>query len=72
MRRVVKRRRSHEHLDIVARELRLGDVHFRLDDMLHAERQIGHGDAFLHPVIHAVDGFVVVPGKVQHRLAHGL
>ena len=61
-----------DHVDAVARELRLGHVHFGLDHRLDAEGQVGHGDLFLHPVVDAVDRAVVVAGEVQHRLAHGL
>ena len=39
---------------------------------MYAKGQVRHGDAFLDPVVHAVDRLVVVAGKVQHRLAHGL
>ncbi len=60
------------HVDAVARQLRLGHVHLGLDHGLDAKGQVRHGDLFLHPVVHAVDGAVVVAGKVQHRLAHGL
>ena len=60
------------HFDSVARELRLGDVDFSLDDGLDAEGQVGHGDFFLDPVVDAVERAVVVAGKVQHRFAHGL
>ena len=42
------------HFDSVARELRLGDVDFSLDDGLDAEGQVGHGDFFLDPVVDAV------------------
>ncbi len=63
---------ADQHLDVVARELRFGDVDLGLDDVLHAEGEVRHGDAFLHPVVHAVDGLVVVAGEVQHGLAHGL
>jgi hypothetical protein len=72
VRGVLKAGHADQHLDVVARELRLGDVHLRLDDVLHAEGEVRHGDAFLHPVVHAVDGLVVVTGEVQHGLAHGL
>jgi hypothetical protein len=61
-----------DHVDAVARELRLGHVHFGLDDGLDAEGQVGHGDLFLDPVVHAVDGAVVVAGEVQDGFAHGL
>src|SRR6267143_991748 len=40
--------------------------------MLHPEGQIRHRDPFLHPVVHSIDGLVVVPREVQHRLAHRL
>jgi hypothetical protein len=33
-----------EHLDVVARELGLGDVDLGLDDVLDAEGEVGHGD----------------------------
>jgi hypothetical protein len=57
---------------LVLVQLRLGDVDLGLDDVLNAEGQIGHRDALFHAVIHAVYGFVVVAGEVQHGLAHGL
>jgi hypothetical protein len=69
---VLKAGHADQHLDVVARELGLGDVDLGLDDVLHAEGQVGHRDALLHPVVHAVDGLVVVAGEVQHGLAHGL
>src|SRR5229473_3421989 len=34
--------------------------------------RVGHGDLFLHPVVHPVDRLVVVAGEMQHRLAHRL
>ena len=61
-----------DHVDAVARELRLGHIDFGLDDRLDAEGQVGHGDLFLDPVVDAVDGAVVVAGEVQNGLAHGL
>ena len=61
-----------DDVDAVARELGLGDVDLGLDDGLDAEGQVGHGDLFLDPVVHAVDGAVVVAGEVQHGFAHGL
>ena len=45
-----------EHLDAVARELRLGHIDFGFDHRLHPEGQVGHGDLFLYPVVHAIDG----------------
>jgi hypothetical protein len=72
MGRILERRRPYQHLDVVARKLRLGHIDLGLDDVLHPEGQVRHRDAFLHPVVHAVDGLVVIPGEVQHRLAHGL
>src|SRR5215469_1657115 len=59
-------------VDAVARELRLGHVHFGFDHGLYAECEVGHGDLFLDAVIHAVDGTVVVAGEMQHGLAHSL
>src|SRR5580700_4147381 len=69
---VFEARDAVDHFHAVARELRLGYVDLRLNDMLHAEGKIGHGDLFLHAVVHAVDGAVVVAGEVQHGFAHGL
>ena len=63
---------AEQHLDVVARKLRHGDVDLGLDHVLHAEGQIRHGDLFFHAVVDAVDVLVVVAGKVQHRFAHGL
>ena len=62
---------SMEDVDAVAGELRLGDIDFGLDDGLDAERQVGHGDLLLDPVVHAVKGPVVITGEMQYRLAHG-
>jgi hypothetical protein len=45
---------------------------FSLDDSLHSEGKIAHGDLFLHAVVHSVHRAVVVAGKVQHGLAHCL
>ncbi len=63
---------TDQHLDVVARELGFGDVDLGLDHVLDAEGEVRHGDAFLHPVVHAVDGLVVVAGEVEDGLAHGL
>jgi hypothetical protein len=60
------------HVDAVARKLRLGHVDLGLDHGLHAEGEVGHGDLFLHPVVHAVERAVVVAGKMHHGFAHGL
>ena len=62
---------SVHHVDAVARELRFGHVDFGLDHRLHAEGKIRHGDLFLHPVVDAVDGAVVVTAEMEHGLAHG-
>ena len=72
MRRVFKTRHADQHLHVVARELRLGHVDFGLDHVLHAEGEVGHRDAFLHAIVHAVNRLVVVAGKMQHGFAHGL
>ena len=34
--------RAEEHVDAIARQLRLDYVHFGLDDVLHAKSKIGH------------------------------
>ncbi len=72
MRRIFKARHPHQHLDVVARKLRLRHIDLGLDHMLHPERQVRHRDPFLHPVVHAIDGLVVIPREVQHRLTHRL
>ena len=69
--RVDKRGASEERLDVVARELRLGDVDFGLDHVLHPEGQVGHGDLFFYTVIDAVNALVLVAGEVQYGLAQG-
>ena len=60
-----------DDVDAVARELGLGDVDLGLDDGLDAEGEVGHGDFFLDPVVHAVDRLVVVAGEVHDGFAHG-
>jgi len=70
--RVFKAGDADEHLDVIAGKLGFGDVDFGLYDVLNAEGEVRHGDALFDPVVHAVDGFVVVPGEVKHGLAHGL
>jgi hypothetical protein len=61
-----------QHFYAIARKLRLGDIDFGFDDVLHPEREIRHVDLFLHAVIDAVNVLVIEAGKVQHGLAHGL
>ena len=60
------------HIDAVARQLRLGHVDLGSDHRLDPEGQVGHGDLLLHTVVDAVDRAVVIAGKMQNRLAHGL
>ena len=67
-----KLRDAVDNVDAVAGELRFGDIDFGLDYGLDAKGEVGHGDLFLHAVVHAVDGAVVVAGEVEHGLAHGL
>jgi len=62
---------SVHYIDAVARELGFGHVDFGFDHRLHAEGEIGHGDLFLHAVVDAVDGAVVVAAEMEHGLAHG-
>ena len=50
----VKTRDSVHDVNAVARKLRLGHVHLGPDHRLHPERQVGHRDLFLHPVIHPI------------------
>jgi hypothetical protein len=64
-------RHAVDDVDSIAGELGFGDVDLGFDHTLDAEGQVGHGDLFLDPVVHAVDGAVVVAGKVQHGFAHG-
>ena len=61
-----------DQLDIVARQLRLDDVHFGLDHMLDAECQVGHRDLFFDAIVDAVDVLVVIAGKMEHGFAEGL
>ncbi len=63
---------ADEHFDVVAGKLGFGNVNFGLDDVLYAEGEIRHGDAFFYPVVHPVDGLVVIAGKVKNGLTHGL
>ncbi len=65
-------RLTREHLDVVARELGVSDVDLGPDDVLDAKQKIGHRDLFLHPVVHPVDGLIVVAREVNYRLPHGL
>ena len=53
-------------------KLRLRHIHFGLDHMLHAERQIAHGDLLLHAIVDAVDVLVIEAGQVENRFPHGL
>src|SRR5216683_915479 len=71
VRGVGKAGHAGDDLDAVARELRANDVDFGLDDVLRAEREIGHGDLFFHAIVHSVDVLVVEAGEVQHRFANG-
>src|SRR5205823_6328738 len=41
--RVYEARGPHDQIDIVARKLRLGDIDLCFDDVLHTEREVGHG-----------------------------
>src|ERR1019366_9333187 len=54
------------------RQLRLGDVDFRLDHLVDPEPQVRHGDLFLDVIVGAVDALVLEPGEVHHGLPHGL
>ena len=60
-----------DDFDVIAGELGLGDVDLGLDDGLDAEGEVGHGDFFLHLVVHAIEGAVVVAGEVHDGFAHG-
>ena len=70
--RIRETRRAGQHLDAVARKLRLRDIDLGLDHVLHAERQIRHRDLFFHPVVDAIDVLILVSREMQHRFAHGL
>ena len=69
---VFKAGHPREHIDAIARKLRLGHVNLGLDHVLNAEGKIRHRDLFLHPVIHAVNGTVVVAGEMHHGFTHRL
>lgn len=58
--------------DAVAGELCADDVHFRLDDADGAEGEIGHGDAFLHAIVTAVNALILIAGEMQDGFANGL
>ncbi len=51
---VDERGRAEQDIDAVAPKLGNGDVDLGADDMLHAERQIGHGDLVFHAVVDPV------------------
>ena len=70
--RVDKRRASEECLDIVARELRVGYIYFRLDDMLDPESQIRHGYLVFDPIIDAINVLILIAREVQHRFPQRL
>jgi hypothetical protein len=69
---ILEPRHPDQHLDVVARQLRLRHVHFRFDHVLDPERQVLHRDLFLHPVRHAINVAVVVARQMHHGLAHRL
>ena len=69
VRRVFETGGAGKHLDVIARQLRFGHIDFRLDDVLHAEGKIGHRDLVFDAIIHAINGAVVVAGKVKHAFA---
>ena len=70
--RIDKARDPANEFDVVARQLRLDDIHFGLDHVLDAESQIRHGDLFFDAIVHAIDVLVVIAGQMQHGLAKGL
>src|SRR6185437_3507001 len=70
MMRIHEARDAEDHLNVVARKLRLRDIHFGLDDVLHAEGEIGHRDLFLHAIVDAVNALEMIPGEMQHGLPH--
>ena len=72
MRRVGEAGLPGQHLHVVARQLRLRDIDLGLDDVLHPEGKIPHGDPVLDPVIHPVDRLVVITREVDYRFPHGL
>ena len=61
-----------EHVDPIPRKLRLGHIDLGLDHVLDAEGKIRHRDLFLHAIVHAVDGTVVIAGEMQNGFAHRL
>ena len=69
--RIDKARDPADEFDVVARQLGLDHVHFGLDHVLDAKRQVRHGDLVLDAIVHAIDVLVVIAGQVKHRLAEG-
>src|SRR5208282_3099354 len=63
--------RAGEDFDSVSRELRADHIDFGLDHMLRAERQVRHGDLFLHAVIDAVNSLVMKAGEMQNCFTDG-
>ena len=70
--RIDKARDPADQFHVVARQLGLDHVHFGLDHVLDAKRQVRHGDLVLDAIIHAIDVLVVIAGKMKHGLAKGL
>ena len=64
--------RAVEHIDAVARELRLHHVGLGLDHLVDAESEIRHGDLVFDVIVDAVDALVFEAGEMQNGLAHGL
>ncbi len=69
--RIDKTRDAGDQLDIVARQLGLDHIHFGLDHMLDAKRQVRHGDLVLDAIVHAIDVLVVIAGEMKYGLAEG-
>src|SRR5579859_2527756 len=59
-----------DDVNAVAGELGLGHVDLSLDDSRDAKGQVGHGDLVFDPVVHPIDGAVVVARKMEHGFAH--
>ncbi len=66
-----KARDPADQLNVVARQLRLDDVHFGLNHMLDAKRQVRHGDLVFYAVVNAIDVLVVIAGQMKHGLTKG-
>src|SRR5579884_1387965 len=63
---------ASQHFDSVASQLRLRNVDFGFDNMLHAKSKIGHRDLLFYAITYTVYVLIVVAGQMQNGFAHRL